>query len=119
MYIAMGETTYVRDFVRKAFLEVGITIEFKGPGVNEKGFVASFSNPEFQLEIGKQVVAVDPQYFRPTEVDLLIGYPTKSRTQLGWLPQYNLSGLVQEIIAMDLDRVKKDMMLKKVGFLAS
>ena len=99
-----------------AFSEVGITIEFKGLGVNEKGFVASCSDPEFQLEIGKQVIAVDPQYFRPTEVDLLIGDPTKSRTQLGWIPQYDLSGLVQEMVAMDVDRVKKDMMLNKAGF---
>ena len=111
--IAMGETTYVRDFVRMAFSEVGITVEFKGHGVNEKGFVASCSNPEFQLEIGKQVIAVDPKYFRPTEVDLLIGDPTKSRTQLGWTPNYDLSGLIQEMVAMDVDRVKKDMMLKK------
>ena len=78
--IAMGKTTYVRDFVRMAFLEVGITIEFMGQGVNEKGYVSSCSNPEFQLEIGTQVIAVDPQYFRPTEVDLLIGDPTKSKT---------------------------------------
>ena len=117
--IAMGETTYVRDFVRMAFLEVGITIEFNGHGVNEKGIVASCSNPEFQLEIGKQVIAVDPQYFRPTEVDLLIGDPTKSKTQLGWTPQYDLSGLVKEMVAMDVDRVKKDMMFKKAGFRAS
>jgi GDPmannose 4,6-dehydratase len=117
--IAMGETTYVRDFVRMAFSEVGITIEFKGLGVYEKGFVASCSDPEFQLEIGKQVIAVDPQYFRPTEVDLLIGDPTKSKTQLGWIPQYDLSGLVQEMVAKDVDRVRKDIMLKKAGFLAS
>lgn len=114
--IAMGETTYVRDFVRMAFAEVGITIDFNGHGVNEKGFVASCSNPEFQLEIGKQVIAVDPQYFRPTEVDLLIGDPTKSKTKLDWTPQYDLSGLVQEMVAMDVDRVKKEMMLKKAGF---
>jgi GDPmannose 4,6-dehydratase len=114
--IAMGETTYVRDFVRMAFAEVGVTLEFKGQGINEQGFVASCSSPEFQLEIGKLVIAVDPQYFRPTEVDLLIGDPTKSKTQLGWIPKYNLSGLVQEMVAMDVDRVKKEMMLKKAGF---
>jgi GDPmannose 4,6-dehydratase len=114
--IAMGETTYVREFVLMAFAEVGITIEFNGDGVNEKGFVASCSNPEFQLETGKQVIAVDPQYFRPTEVDLLIGDPTKSKTQLGWKPQYNLSRLVQEMVEMDVDRVKKEMMLKKAVF---
>jgi GDPmannose 4,6-dehydratase len=117
--IATGETTYVRDFVRMAFSEVGIKIEFKGLGVNEKGFVASSSDPDFQLKIGKQVIAVDPQYFRPAEVDLLIGDPTKASTQLGWTPKYDLSGLVQEMVAMDVVRVKKDMMLKKGGILAS
>jgi GDPmannose 4,6-dehydratase len=100
--IAMGETTFVRDFVRMAFAELGITIEFKGEGVNEKGFVSSCSNPEFQLEIGKQVIAVDPQYFRPTEVDLLIGDPTKSKTKLGWKPQYDdLDQIVQHALAWE------------------
>ena len=116
--IAMGETTYVRDFVRMAFAEVGIMIEFKGEGVNEKGYVASCSNPNYQLEIGKQVIAVDPQYFRPTEVDLLIGDPTKSKTQLGWTPQYDLAGLVSEMVTSDVERVKREMMLKENGFRA-
>jgi len=112
--IAMGETTYVRDFVSMAFAEVGIGIEFRGEGVDEKGYVASCNNPDYQLEIGKQVIAVDPQYFRPTEVDLLIGDPTKSKTQLGWLPQYNLKGLVEEMMASDLVYVQKEKMLKDV-----
>jgi GDPmannose 4,6-dehydratase len=112
--IATGKTTYVRDFVHMAFEEVGITIEFKGQGVNEKGYVASCSNPEFQLEIGKQVIAVDPEYFRPTEVDLLIGDPTKSKTKLGWTPHYDLSELVKEMIEMDVNRVKKEMILKEL-----
>lgn len=116
--IAMGETTYVRDFVRMAFAEVGIEIEFKGEGVNEKGYVASCSNPDYQIEIGKQVIAVDPQYFRPTEVDLLIGDPTKSKTQLGWVPQYDLAGLVSEMVTSDVERVKRDMMLQQNGFRA-
>jgi len=111
--IAMGETTYVRDFVKMAFLELGIEIEFKGEGVNEKGFVVSCSNPDFQIQIGKQVIAVDPQYFRPTEVDLLIGDPTKSKTKLGWKPQYDLAGLVKEMIEADVVRVKKEIMLKQ------
>ena len=114
--IAMGETTYVRDFVRMAFAEVGIMIEFKGEGVNEKGYVASCSNSDYQIEIGKQVIAVDPQYFRPTEVDLLIGDPTKSKTQLGWVPQYDLAGLVSEMVTSDVERVKREMMLKQNGF---
>jgi GDPmannose 4,6-dehydratase len=116
--IAMGETTYVRDFVRMAFGEVGIMIEFKGEGVNEKGYVASCCNPNYLLEIGKQVIAVDPQYFRPTEVDLLIGDPTKSKTQLGWTPQYDLAGLVSEMVTSDVERVKREMMLKQNGFRA-
>ena len=116
--IAMGETTYVRDFVRMAFAEVGITIEFKGQGIDEKGFVASCSNPEFQLGIGKQVISVDTKYFRPTEVDLLIGDPTKSKTQLGWTPEYSLAGLVSEMVTADVARVKREMMLIQNGFKA-
>jgi len=110
----MGETTYVRDFVRMAFAEVGIEIEFRGEGVNEKGYVASCSNPAYQIEVGKQVIAVDPQYFRPTEVDLLIGDPTKSKTKLGWVPKYDLAGLVKEMMASDLLYVQREKMLKEV-----
>jgi len=116
--IAMGETTYVREFVRMAFSELGIQIDFKGEGVNEKGYVASCINPEYQVKIGKQVIAVDSQYFRPTEVDLLIGDPTKSRTQLGWKPQYDLAGLVSEMVTSDVERVKREMMLLQNGFRA-
>jgi GDPmannose 4,6-dehydratase len=116
--IAMGETTYVRDFVRMAFGELGIEIEFSGQGVEEKGYVKACNNREFQIEIGKQVIAVDPQYFRPTEVDLLIGDPTKSKTQLGWTPQYNLAGLVSEMVNSDVERVKKEIMLQQNGFRA-
>jgi GDPmannose 4,6-dehydratase len=113
--IAMGETTYVRDFVRMAFAELGIAIEFKGEGVNEKGYVLSCSNGAYQLEIGKQVIAVDPKYFRPTEVDLLIGDPTKSKTKLGWVPKYDLAGLVKEMVQSDLNRIKKEQILHKAG----
>lgn len=116
--IAMGETTYVRNFVRMAFRELGIEIEFKGQGVDERGYVASCNNPSYQLEIGKQVIAVDPQYFRPTEVDLLIGDPTKSKTQLGWQPQYDLAGLVREMVTSDVERVKREIMLQQNGFRA-
>jgi GDPmannose 4,6-dehydratase len=112
--IAMGETTYVRDFVSMSFAEVGIAIEFRGEGVNEKGYVASCSNPAYQIELGKQVIAVDPQYFRPTEVDLLIGDPTKSKTQLGWVPKYDLAGLVKEMMACDLQYVQREKMLREV-----
>jgi len=112
--IAMGQTTYVRDFVKMSFSEVGIDIEFRGEGVNEKGYVASCNNPAYQIELGKQVIAIDPQYFRPTEVDLLIGDPTKSKNQLGWIPKYDLAGLVKEMMASDINYVKKERMLKEV-----
>jgi GDPmannose 4,6-dehydratase len=116
--IAMGETTYVRDFVRMAFKELGIEIEFIGEGVNEKGYVKACENRDYQIEIGKQVIAVDPKYFRPTEVDLLIGDPTKSNTQLGWQPKYNLGSLISEMVAADVARVKRNILLINSGFSA-
>jgi GDPmannose 4,6-dehydratase len=100
--IATGITTTVRDFVRMAFEEVGVTLEFKGEGVNETGVVAKCDNPAYQLQIGSTVVAVDPEYFRPTEVELLIGDATKAKTKLNWTPKYDLPALVKEMIASDL-----------------
>ncbi|WP_448702956.1 GDP-mannose 4,6-dehydratase [Mucilaginibacter sp. AW1-3] len=114
--IATGVTTRVREFVRMAFKEVGIEVEFKGTGVDEKAYVVSCSNPEFQLEKGKLVVAVDPKYFRPTEVDLLIGDPTKSKTKLGWTPKYDLAMLVNEMVAADVDHFRKERLLKESGY---
>jgi GDPmannose 4,6-dehydratase len=114
--IATGVTTRVREFVRMAFAEVGIEIEFKGEGVDEKGYVVSCSNPDYQVETGKQVVAVDPKYFRPTEVDLLIGDPTKSNTKLGWKPKYDLKMLVAEMVATDVDHFRKEKLLKEYGY---
>jgi GDPmannose 4,6-dehydratase len=115
--IATGVTTKVRDFVRMSFAEVGITIEFKGEGVEEKAFVVRCNNPAYQLEIGKTVVSVDPAYFRPTEVDLLIGDPTKANTQLGWKPKYDLQALVNEMMAADIAHFNKEMMLKQAGYM--
>lgn len=106
--IATGITTRVRDFVKMAFAEAGIELEFKGEGVDEKAFVKACNNPEYQLEVGKEVVSVDRAYFRPTEVELLIGDPTKSKTQLGWEPEYDLEALVKEMVASDLSIFKKD-----------
>jgi GDPmannose 4,6-dehydratase len=100
--IATGTTTYVRDFVKLAFAECGIELEFTGTNENEIGKVTKCTNPKYQLEIGKTVVKVDPQYYRPTEVDLLIGDPTKSKTKLGWAPKYDLAGLVKEMMEGDL-----------------
>lgn len=105
--IATGVTTTVRDFISMAFAQVGIELDFRGKGIEEKAFIKTCSNPDFSLEIGKQVVAIDPTYFRPTEVDLLIGDPTKSKTKLGWQPKYDLVGLVKEMMEADLDRLKK------------
>lgn len=82
----------------------------------EKGYVASCSNPEFQLEIGQEIVAVDPKYFRPTEVELLIGDPTKSMTKLGWKPKYDLQGLVEEMVLADLELFQKEKLLKDAGY---
>lgn len=101
--IATGVTTRVREFVKMAFAEIGVTVEFKGEGVEEKGYVISCSNEDFQLEEGKCVVAVDPAYFRPTEVELLIGDPTKSKTKLGWEPKYDLPMLVKEMVEKDVE----------------
>jgi GDPmannose 4,6-dehydratase len=100
--VATGITTTVRDFISMAFKEAGIEVEFKGEGINEKAFVKSCSNAAYQLPIGKEVVAVDPEYFRPTEVDLLIGDATKANTKLGWKPKYDLAALVKEMVAADI-----------------
>ncbi|AQX08232.1 GDP-mannose 4,6-dehydratase [Elizabethkingia ursingii] len=104
--IAMGVTTYVREFVRMAFAEVGIELSFEGNEENEIARVKLCNNPDYQLEIGKIVVKVDPQYYRPTEVDLLIGDPTKSKTQLGWQPKYDLESLVREMVQSDITLAK-------------
>jgi len=114
--IATGKTTPVRDFVRMSFAEVGIELEFKGEGVNEKAFVKACSNPTFQIEIGKEVLSVDPKYFRPTEVDLLIGDPTKARTKLGWECKYDLQALVKEMMQSDVKLMQKDQYLKDGGY---
>ena len=114
--IATGITTEVREFVRLAFNEVGIELEFKGEGIDEKAYVASCNNPEFQLVIGKEVVAIDPYYFRPTEVDLLLGDSTKARTLLGWEPKYSITDLIKEMVASDLHLFKGERLLKDNGF---
>ena len=101
--IATGITTTVRDFVKLSFAEVGIELNFIGEGVNESATIKSCSNPAYQLPVGKAVVAVDPEYFRPTEVDLLIGDATKAKTKLGWVPKYDLAALVKEMMASDVE----------------
>jgi len=114
--IATGKTTKVRDFVKMSFAEVGITLKFIGNGVDEKAYVQSCSNPEFQLEEGKEVLAVDPKYFRPTEVELLIGDATKANTKLGWTPEYDLQDLVKEMMESDVKLMQKETHLQDGGY---
>ncbi|MFV9483982.1 GDP-mannose 4,6-dehydratase [Christiangramia sp. ASW11-125] len=114
--IATGKTTPVRDFVKMAFAEVGIELEFRGEGADEKAYVKSCSNDKFQLETGKEVLAVDPKYFRPTEVDLLIGDASKANNKLGWTPEYDLKDLVKDMMASDIKLMQKDQYLKEGGF---
>lgn len=114
--VATGVTTEVREFVRLAFVELGIEIEFRGEGVDEKGYVTKCSNPKYNLPEGTEVVNVDPRYFRPTEVELLIGDPTKIKTTLGWEPKYDLAGLVGDMVRSDVKNVEKDVYLKKGGY---
>lgn len=114
--IATGVTTRIREFVRMSFAEVGVEIEFKGEGADEKGYVVACSNPEFQLEIGKEVVAVDEKYFRPTEVDLLIGDPTKAMEKLGWKPKYDLPMLVKDMMVNDVEHFRREKLLKESGY---
>lgn len=114
--IASGVTTSVRDFVKSAFQAIGVELEFKGEGTEEKAYVSAASNPDYLLPIGKEVLEVDPKYFRPTEVELLIGDPTKAKTQLGWKLDYDLSSLVEEMVQSDVALFKKDQLLKLAGF---
>ncbi len=114
--IATGITTEIREFVKMAFNEVGIELDFKGSGVDEKAYVKTCHNPEYQLEKGKEILAIDPRYFRPTEVDLLIGDPTKANTVLGWKPEYDLPALVKDMVSSDIKLMKKDQYLKKGGY---
>jgi GDPmannose 4,6-dehydratase len=114
--IATGVTTTVRDFISMAFAEVGIKIAFHGEGIDEKGVVVDCSNPDYQLPIGSEVLAIDPRYFRPTEVELLIGDPTKANTKLNWTPKYALADLVKEMVEADVTIFKKEKLLRDSGF---
>ena len=106
--IATGKTTTVRDFVKMAFAYAGIELVFKGTGINEKGIVLSCSNPKYQVKKGKEVIVIDPTYFRPTEVDLLVGNAKKANTKLGWFPEYSLEQLINEMMDSDLKLMAKD-----------
>jgi len=114
--IATGKTTTVRDFVKMAFRYVGIELEFKGEGKEEKAYVVSCLHSDYQVEIGKEVVVVDSMYFRPTEVDLLLGDPSKAESKLGWKRKYQLKELVEDMMQSDLLLVKKNQYLRDSGY---
>lgn len=114
--IATGKTTSVRDFVKIAFKEIGVEIEFKGEGIDEKAFVTNIENSNFNIELGQEVISIDKRYFRPTEVDLLIGDASKARIKLNWEPEFSLEELIQEMVQADLKNVSKEKYLKKGGF---
>jgi GDPmannose 4,6-dehydratase len=126
--IATGVTTTIRDFISKAFKEIGVLIEFKGEGANETGEIIAIDTAVFvekigesylaaiQQRIGEKVVKVDPKYFRPTEVELLIGDATKSRTKLGWEPKYTLDTLIEDMMTSDVKAMKKEAYLRAGGY---
>jgi len=114
--IATGTTTTVRDFVQLAFEEIGVRLKFTGEGLTEKGIVSECHNPDFQIPVGKEVVAIDPKYFRPTEVALLIGDPGKAQKTLGWKPRYKLPAIIKEMVAADLELFQKEKLLQTAGF---
>ncbi len=114
--IATGKTTPVREFVRMSFAEAGIELEFKGKGIAEKAYIKKCVNPLYQLEIGKEVLAIDPKYFRPTEVELLVGDASKANNKLGWTPEYDLKDLVKDMMQSDLNLMKKEQYLKDGGY---
>jgi GDPmannose 4,6-dehydratase len=126
--IATGITTTIREFIRMAFSEIGVALEFKGCGVNEVGILSDIDQNEFEKEvgasyyepfrkrIGEEVVAVDPAYFRPTEVEMLMGDATKARTRVNWAPQYNLESLCRDMMTNDIKLMKKETYLREGGY---
>lgn len=126
--IATGITTTIRDFIRMAFEEIGVGIRFKGEGIDEVAIIESIDGglfvkkvgdaylENFKKRVGEEVVGVDPQYFRPTEVELLIGDATKARTRLGWEPEYSLAALIEDMMKNDIKLMKKESYLKEGGY---
>ena len=126
--IATGITTTIRDFIRMAFEEIGVGIRFKGEGIDEVAIIESIDEglfvkkvgdaylENFKKRVGEQVVGVDPQYFRPTEVELLVGDATKARTRLGWEPEYSLAALIEDMMKNDIKLMKKESYLKEGGY---
>jgi GDPmannose 4,6-dehydratase len=114
--IATGVTTSVRDMAAKAFAHAGVEIEFKGSGINEKGVVKNVLTDSCDIREGDTVIEIDKRYFRPTEVDLLIGDASKAKEKLGWKPKYSLDEMIQEMVDADIELFKKDKLLKDSGF---
>ncbi len=114
--IATGVTTQIREMLLMAFREVGIEVNFTGSGDEEKGIVEKCDNPKYQVKTGQIVVEVDKKYYRPTEVDLLIGDPTKAKEKLGWVPEYDLEALVKEMVQNDVKQAEKEVYLKNGGY---
>ena len=112
--LATGITTTIRDFVKMSFAELGIELAFRGQDENEEGYVIA-NTGEYKVAVGDVIVKVDPKYYRPTEVDLLIGDPTKAMTKLGWRPKYDLASLVKEMVASDVLLFKKELYIKESG----
>ena len=110
--LATGITTTIRDFVKMSFAEVGIELEFRGNHESEEGYVLR-NTGEYKLEEGKVIIKVDPMYYRPTEVDLLVGDPAKARAKLNWIPKYDLASLVKEMVESDLEIFKKELFIKQ------
>ena len=111
--IATGKTTSVRDFIRMAFAHIGVELEFKGKGVNEIGVVKSSTHSEYRLKESAEIIYVDPNYFRPSEVDLLVGDPSKAKHKLGWTAETSLESLVNEMMNSDIELFKKEILYNK------
>jgi GDPmannose 4,6-dehydratase len=114
--LATGVTTHVRDFVRMSFREVGVELEFRGTGEDEVGYISAVENADFPLPVGTPVVSIDPRYFRPTEVDLLLGDPSKAKEKLGWEHRYTLGEMCAEMVRSDIELFRRNQLLQKAGF---
>ena len=113
--LATGVTTEIREFIRLAFAEAGMELEFKGEGIHEKAYITAVSG-DVKAKVGQEVLAIDPKYFRPTEVDLLIGNPAKANDKLGWKPRYTMQELCREMVHADIELFKRDHLLKEAGY---
>ena len=113
--IATGETRTVREFIQRAFAEAGIEIEFKGSGIDEKAFITAVQNSDYLCQVGQEVMSIDADYFRPTEVELLIGDPTKAQTKLNWKPRYSFDALVKDMVKSDLELFRKEKHLSELN----